>query len=284
MQEAREGHRVAKEPRREPASLVGGYVVPFALIHVGAMAALLRGVSVLGVLLFLAVFMLQGFGITAGYHRYFAHRSFKTSRGFQFVLAVLGTLAVQKGVLWWTAHHRRHHRCADAEGDPHSPRDGVVWSHMGWFLSAQAEATDPAAIGDLTGFPELVWLDRNFVTPPLLLAVGLSAAFGWTGLLWGFCLGTTAAWHLTYAVNSLGHRRGSRRYDTADDSRNSFALALFTFGEGWHNNHHRFPSSSRQGLLWWEIDWTYYALRGLLLSGLVWDLVEPPVSSRNASH
>jgi stearoyl-CoA desaturase (delta-9 desaturase) len=256
-----------------------GYLLPFVLIHLGAGAALVQGVSESGVLLLGVVFGLQGFGITAGYHRYFSHRSFKTSRGFQLVLAILGTLAVQKGVLWWVANHRRHHRFTDTEGDPHSPRDGLLWSHVGWFLSPGLAATDRELVRDLASRPELEWLDVHFVVPPIVLALGLFAAFGATGLLWGFFLSTTAAWHLTYAVNSLGHRRGSRRFATADDSRNSFALALFTFGEGWHNNHHRFPSSARQGIRWWEIDPTYYALCLLARLGIVWDLVEPPASA-----
>lgn len=275
---------VSTDRARPDLSLSRGYLVPFALIHLGAIAALVQGPTIARLGLFLTVFLVQGLGITAGYHRYFSHRTFKTSRVFQFLLAVQGTLAVQKGVLWWTAHHRRHHRCADAPGDPHSPRDGAAWSHMGWFLSEDAEATDFDSIRDLTRFPELVWLDRYFVVPPLVLAAGLTVAFGWTGLLWGFCLGTTAAWHLTYAVNSLGHRRGARRYETPDDSRNSFVLALFTFGEGWHNNHHRFPSSVRQGLFWWEVDWTYYLLRAFAACGIVWDLVEPPDASRTPTH
>jgi stearoyl-CoA desaturase (delta-9 desaturase) len=252
-----------------------GYAPPFFLVHLGACAALLQGLSTEGVLLFAAVFSLQAFGITAGYHRYFSHRSFKTSRWFQLVLATLGTLSVQKGVLWWAANHRRHHRFTDATGDPHSPRDGFAWAHVGWFLSSGFASTDRHAVRDLADFPELEWLDEHFLVPPLVLALFLLAAFGTTGLLWGFFLGTTAAWHLTYAVNSLGHRFGSRRFATQDDSRNSFALALFTFGEGWHNNHHRFPSSVRQGLRWWEVDLTYYLLRGLAALGIVWDLVEP---------
>jgi stearoyl-CoA desaturase (delta-9 desaturase) len=261
----------------EPRSRVHarGYVLPFALVHLGAGAALIEGGSALGLLLFAAVFGLQAFGITAGYHRYFSHRSFKTSRGFQLVLATLGTLAVQKGVLWWAANHRRHHRCADATGDPHSPREGLAWSHVGWFLSSEFASTDRWAVRDLAELPELSWLDEHFVVPPLVLALGLVAGFGLTGLLWGFCLSTTVTWHLTYAVNSLGHRFGTRRFATADDSRNSFALALLTFGEGWHNNHHRFPSSVRQGLRWWEIDLTYSLLRTLAALGIVWDLVEP---------
>jgi stearoyl-CoA desaturase (delta-9 desaturase) len=252
-----------------------GYLVPFVLVHLGAGAALLQGPSLAGALLFAVVFSVQAFGITAGYHRYFSHRSFATSRSFQLVLAVLGSLAVQKGVLWWASNHRRHHRCADAAGDPHSPREGFLWSHVGWFLASDFARTDRGAVRDLAIFPELEWLDEHFVVPPLVLAVCLLAGFGTTGLLWGFFLSTTVAWHLTYAVNSLGHRFGSRRFATADDSRNSFALALLTFGEGWHNNHHRFPSSVRQGLRWWEVDLTYALLKLLAGLGVVWDLVEP---------
>lgn len=255
--------------------------MPFVLLHAGAVAALVQGVTPLGLTLFVSIYMIQGLGITAGYHRYFSHRSFRTSRGFQFVLALCGTLAVQKGVLWWVAHHRRHHRCADGPGDPHAPRDGAFWSHMGWFLSGRNDGTDRDMVRDLADLPELVWLDRYFVVPPLVLAAGLTLVFGWTGLLWGFCLATVTEWHLTYAVNSLGHRVGWRSYDTDDDSRNNLALALFTFGEGWHNNHHRYPSSARQGLEPAQMDWTYYLLRLLERAGLVWDLVEAP-SAQNA--
>lgn len=261
-----------------------GYLISFLAVHLGALAALIEGPSTLGVALFGAVFLLQGLGITAGYHRYFAHRSFRTSRAFQLLLAVAGTCAVQKGVLWWAAHHRGHHRRADAPGDPHSPRDGFFWSHMGWFLSATPPGADTTAVTDLARFPEIVWLDRHFVVPPIALALILAGGFGWTGFLWGFCLATTTSWHLTYAVNSLGHRVGSRPFRTDDDSRNNFALALFTFGEGWHNNHHRFPSSARQGLLWWQADPTYYGLRILAACGVVWRIVEPPITAQNMSE
>ena len=253
-----------------------GYLLPFLAVHAGACAALVQGPSRAGLVLFGTVFSLQAFGMTAGYHRYFAHRSFATSRGFQLFLAVLGSLAVQKGALWWAAIHRLHHRRTDRDGDPHSPRDGLAWSHVGWFLSPRFTTTDRHAVRDLGAFPELEWLDHHFVVPPLVLAAFLFAGFGTTGLLWGFALATTASWHLTYAVNSLGHRIGWRRFATDDDSRNSFVLALFTFGEGWHNNHHRFPSSVRQGLRWWEVDLTYGLLRLLACLGIVWNLVEPP--------
>ena len=264
--------RRKKNPRSSPQA---DYVFFFALIHLGALVALFSGPAAEKIIIFTASFAVQGLGITTGYHRYFSHRSFKTSRTFQFFLALAGTLAVQKGVLWWVAHHRHHHRFSDTAGDPHSPRDGALWSHMGWFLSSATAPVDREAIRDLARFPELVWLDRWFMVPPALGALCLTLAFGWSGLLWGFCLSTTAAWHLTYAVNSLAHRIGSRRFETGDDSRNLLPLALLTFGEGWHNNHHRFPSAARQGLRWWEIDPTYYLLRMLSTVGIVWDLIEP---------
>ena len=272
----RECRDVAGNEETRPARAPGlGYLVPFLLVHVGAVMALVQGASRTGVLLCATVFTLQGFGITAGYHRYFAHRSFRTSRAFQLVLAVLGTIAVQKGVLWWVAIHRRHHRHTDGPLDPHSPRDGFVWSHVGWFLSPRFDVTERHRVRDLAVYPELAWLDEHFVVPPVVLACVLALAFGATGFLWGFCLPTVLSWHLTYAVNSLGHLHGTRRFATADDSRNGFLLALLTFGEGWHNNHHRRPGAARQGLLWWEVDLTYYALRALAAVGVVWDVVEP---------
>lgn len=274
--ESREASAAGDVARVHGARTPGpGYLVPFVLVHVGAVAALVQGATRTGALLCAAVFTLQGFGITAGYHRYFAHRSFRTSRAFQLVLALLGTIAVQKGVLWWVAIHRQHHRHTDGPLDPHSPRDGFAWSHVGWFLSPHFAVTDRRRVRDLEGHPELVWLDEHFVVPPVVLACVLALAFGATGFLWGFCLPTVLSWHLTYAVNSLGHLRGTRRFATPDDSRNSFVLALLTFGEGWHNNHHRRPGAARQGLRWWEVDLTYCALRVLAAAGVVWDVVEP---------
>jgi stearoyl-CoA desaturase (delta-9 desaturase) len=259
-----------------------GYVVPFVLVHAGCVLAPLAGFGSDALAVALISFGLRAFGITAGFHRYFSHRSFKTSRAFQLVLALLGTLAVQKGVLWWAACHRRHHRSADGDGDPHSPRRGFWWAHAGWFLGPEWAATETERVRDLARYPELVWLDRHFVLPPAALATGLWLAGGLEWLLWGFCVSTTLVWHLTYAVNSLGHRWGSRRFATPDTSRNNFWLALPTLGEGWHNNHHRYMHSARQGFRWWELDLTYAVLRVLAALGIVWDLVEPPAALRAA--
>jgi len=227
--------------------------------------------------LLLATFWIRMFAITAGYHRYFAHRTFRTSRAFQLVLAVLGTTAVQKGPLWWAGIHRLHHRYSDQPGDPHSPRQSGFWyAHTRWIDDDRWVPTPFAQVRDLERYPELRWLNRHHYAAPLALAVGLFLAGGWPAFLWGFVLSTVLLWHSTYTINSLAHRWGTRRYETGDDSRNNWVLALLTFGEGWHNNHHRYMASARQGFFWWELDVSYYLLRGLAALGLVWDLREPP--------
>jgi stearoyl-CoA desaturase (delta-9 desaturase) len=224
-----------------------------------------------------ATFFVRMFGITAGYHRYFAHKSFKTSRAFQLVLAVLGASATQKGALWWAGHHRVHHKYSDQPGkDVHSPKDGFWYSHQGWIFDGRWDASSLDQIGDFARYPELVWLNRWHIVPPLALAGLCWAIGGWNGLLWGYAISTVLLWHATYSINSLAHRWGSRRYETTDTSRNNPLLALLTFGEGWHNNHHHFCASARQGFFWWEIDVSYYLLRALAAVGLVWDLREPP--------
>ena len=245
-------------------------------IHAGCLLAFWTGVGRFEIALCLGLFWLRLFGITAGYHRYFSHRAFKTSRAFQFVLALLGCAATQKGPLWWASHHRRHHAYSDQPGDVHSPREGFWWAHQGWIFEDRSRAVEVARIPDWMGHPELVWLDRWHIAVPLALALGCYAVDGFAGLAWGFCISTTLLWHATYTINSLSHRFGSQRYATGDDSRNNLWLALLTLGEGWHNNHHHFMASARQGFYWWEIDPTYYGLRGLATLGVVWDLREPP--------
>jgi stearoyl-CoA desaturase (delta-9 desaturase) len=245
-------------------------------IHAGCLLAFWTGVSALDLALCLGLLYLRMFGITAGYHRYFAHRSYRTSRVFQFLLALLGTTAVQKGPLWWAAGHRRHHRYSDQPGDMHSPREGFWWSHTGWIFSTRWDRTEIESIRDFARYPELLWLNRWHVVPPAALAVLCYAVGGLSGLVWGFAISTTLLWHLTYSINSLAHRWGTQRYPTSDDSRNNWLLGILTMGEGWHNNHHHYMASVRQGFFWWEVDLTYYVLRGLACIGLVRDLREPP--------
>jgi stearoyl-CoA desaturase (delta-9 desaturase) len=231
-----------------------------------------------GVLLLLAAtFFVRMFAITGGYHRYFAHKAYKTSRAFQLVLAVLGATATQKGVLWWAGHHRIHHKYADQPGrDVHSPKDGFWYSHQGWIFHGRWDGSSLDQIQDFARYPELVWLNRWHVVPPIALAAACFAIGGFTGLLWGFGISTVLLWHATYSINSLAHRWGTRRYDTPDTSRNNLLLGLLTLGEGWHNNHHHYCASARQGFFWWEIDVSYYVLRALAALGLIWDVREPP--------
>jgi stearoyl-CoA desaturase (delta-9 desaturase) len=234
-------------------------------------------VSGLDLVLLAATFWLRMFGITAGYHRYFAHRTYKTSRPFQLALALLGVSATQKGPLWWAGHHRNHHKNSDRPGlDVHSPRDGFWYSHQGWIFDARWDASPLEQIRDFARYPELVWLNRWHFVGPVAIAVLCTAIGGLSGLVWGFCISTTLLWHATYSINSLAHRWGTRRYATTDTSRNNALLALLTLGEGWHNNHHHYCTSTRQGFFWWEIDVSYYVLRALAAIGLVWDLREPP--------
>ncbi|MEO5701929.1 MAG: acyl-CoA desaturase [Casimicrobiaceae bacterium] len=265
-------------------------VVPYVAIHLACLAVFVVGSSATAVGVAIALYVLRMFAITGFYHRGFSHRAFRTSRLTQFVFATLATTAAQRGPLWWVSHHRHHHAHADAAADAHSPRQhGFVWSHTGWFLAANNFATRTDQVRDLARFPELRFLDRFDVLPPLALAIilyGLGAwldhiapGFGTSGpqlFVWGFCVSTVVLWHATFCINSLAHRAGRRRYATRDDSRNNAALAVLTLGEGWHNNHHHFPGAARQGFYWWEIDCTYYALKGLAACGIVWDLKVVP--------
>jgi stearoyl-CoA desaturase (delta-9 desaturase) len=229
-----------------------------------------------GLLLALAIYAVRMFGLTAGYHRYFSHRSYKTSRVFQFLLALLGTTATQKGPLWWAGHHRRHHKYSDEPADPHSVKQrGFLWAHLGWILVKRFVETDYERIKDFAKYPELRWLNKWHLLPPIALAVGLYLIAGHWGVTWGFLVSNTLLWHGTFCVNSLAHLFGRRAYDTEDSSRNSFLIALFTLGEGWHNNHHYYQSSANQGFFWWEIDVSYYIIRMLGVCGIVWDIRKP---------
>jgi stearoyl-CoA desaturase (Delta-9 desaturase) len=233
--------------------------VPFFTIHaLAVIGVVLLGWSWSGFALAIGLYYLRMFGVTAGYHRYFSHRTFKTSRVMQFLLAWLAMSSSQKGVLWWASHHRHHHKHSDEPVDVHSVlQDGFFWSHVGWILSSKWEATDESKVKDLTKFPELRWLDRWFLLPPTVLGVGLFLIGGWWALVWGLFVSTTLLWHGTFTINSLTHMWGNRRYKTTDNSRNSFILAIVTMGEGWHNNHHYYQGSVNQGFFWWELDVTY---------------------------
>jgi stearoyl-CoA desaturase (delta-9 desaturase) len=257
---------------------------PFFLVHIAALVGVcVLGWSWKGFLLALALYYVRMFGVTAGYHRYFSHRTFRTSRAMQLFFAVLAESSAQKGVLWWAAHHRAHHKFSDQPGDIHSAkRDGFWWSHLGWIIAHQYEETDFSKIKDFAGYPELRWLNRRFLVPPTVLGIGLVLVGGWWALVWGMFVSTVMLWHGTFTINSLAHLFGRRRYATTDDSRNSFLLALITMGEGWHNNHHYYQRAANQGFFWWEIDLTYYVLRGMAAVGLIWDLHTPPRRVRDA--
>jgi stearoyl-CoA desaturase (delta-9 desaturase) len=266
------------------------HAIPFLSIHAGCLLVFWAGWSWTAVAAAVLMYVVRFFAITAWYHRYFSHRTFRTWRIVQLFWAVVGCCCAQRGPLWWAAHHRHHHVHSDDEHDLHSPRQkGILWSHCGWFLAPAAFRTNLRLIPDFARYPELRFLDRFDLVIPIatgFIMYGLGALIGWalpesemTGLqmlTWGFFISTVAVYHATFLVNSATHLIGTRRYQTKDDSRNSLVVALLTFGEGWHNNHHRYPNSTRQGFFWWEIDISYYGLLFLSLLGLVWDLRPVP--------
>jgi stearoyl-CoA desaturase (delta-9 desaturase) len=257
--------------------------IPFLLMHLAAFSVLLVPFEWKWVGCLAFSYYLRMFGVTAGFHRYFSHRSYKLGRAAQFAMAWMGTMAMQKGVLWWAANHRLHHRHSDQPEDIHSPlQRGFWWSHVGWILVRDHEATRWDQIQDLSKFPELRWLNRWHLVPPLAFAAVLYAAGGFAALAWGFFLGTVVLWHGTFTVNSLAHVFGSRRYVTTDTSRNNAWLVPLTLGEGWHNNHHAWMSSARQGFFWWEIDPSYLILKALSWAGVVRDLRDPPLAQLEA--
>lgn len=269
-------------------------VLPFIGLHLACLGVLWVGASPFAVGVAIALYVVRMFAITGFYHRYFSHKAFRTSRPVQFLFGVLGASSVQRGPLWWAAHHRQHHRASDTEADPHSPRHKGFWySHMGWFLTRGAFRTNLEAVKDLAKFPELRLLDRFDILVPVLLACGLFLLGEWLEraapqlgtngpqlLVWGFFISTVVLFHVTVTINSFAHRFGRRRFATRDDSRNNWFLALLTFGEGWHNNHHHYPGSARQGFRWWEYDFTYYGLKLMSWCHLVWDLKPVPEAFR----
>jgi stearoyl-CoA desaturase (delta-9 desaturase) len=249
----------------------------FFLVHLSCLAAFWTGVTVQALALGFALYVFRIFAIGAGYHRYFAHRAFRTSRIFQYALAFFAQTSAQRGVLWWAAHHRRHHKYSDTELDVHSPvLRSFFYAHVGWIFVPRNGPTNHDAIRDFSRYPELRWLDRYELVPATTLAVATWLIAGWPGLIVGFCWSTVCLWHATFSINSLAHVFGRRRYVTGDQSRNNWFLAILTMGEGWHNNHHAYQASARQGFRWWEYDPTFYILKALSCVGLVWDLQTPP--------
>ncbi len=249
----------------------------FIVMHVACFAAIWTGVTASAVALALTLYVVRMFGVTAGYHRYFSHRTFKTSRVMQFLLAFLAQSTAQKGTLWWASHHRHHHRHSDTENDVHSPLHGGFWhSHLGWIFEPRWDKTNFDAVPDLTAYPELVWLNKYEHVPTVALMALCFWIESWTGLVVGFVWSTVATWHGTFMINSLAHVSGKQRYVTGDDSRNNWWLAIITLGEGWHNNHHAYQRSTRQGFRWYEFDPTFYVLRAMSWVGLVWELGAPP--------
>ncbi|MEE9392608.1 MAG: acyl-CoA desaturase [Planctomycetota bacterium] len=271
---------------------------PFIIFHLLCLFALVVGVSWVAVGVAVLMYFVRMFAITGFYHRYFSHRSFKTSRFAQFLFAALGNSSVQRGPLWWAAHHRFHHRHSDEPCDLHSPKHRGFWySHTLWFLTREANDTDFSTIKDFAKYPELRFLNKYDTVVPILLGVltfllgvGLEAwapglgTNGWQMLIWGFFISTVFLFHGTYTINSLSHTFGNRRFKTTDTSRNNFLLALITMGEGWHNNHHHYQSATRQGFYWWEIDVTFYLLKILSWAGIVWDLRPVPAKILEAGR
>jgi stearoyl-CoA desaturase (delta-9 desaturase) len=260
--------------------------IPFVFLHIAALVTVFTVHVKLSLVAWLVgSYYLRMFGVTGGYHRYFSHRSFKLNRFWQFCLAFLAQTSGQKGVLWWAAHHRDHHLYSDRKEDLHSPvHEGFWWSHLGWILSDEYDNYDPQRIADFSRYPELRLLNRFHLAPTIIYAVAIYLIGGYDALVYGFFVSTVFLYHGTFLINSLSHIWGTRRFPTPDESRNNFVLALVTLGEGWHNNHHYFMSSVRQGIRWWEIDVTYYVLRALSWIGVTRDLREFRVMESEEEH
>lgn len=282
----------AERMRSEPDKVDWVRCIPFIILHAGCFGVIWVGASAFAVWAAVALYVVRMFAVTGIYHRYFSHKTYSTSRIGQFLLALWGATTVQRGALWWAYHHRHHHQHSDDPEDAHSPHvHGFLWSHIGWITSRRNFPTDYSKVKDLAKFPELVWLNRFDTVVPFLFALGMFGlgmlleryapglgTNGWQMLVWGFFISTTALFHGTSCINSMAHLMGRRRFNTSDDSRNSFILAIICLGEGWHNNHHRYQSSTRNGFYWWEIDLTYYGLKMLSWTGLIWGLKPVPKS------
>jgi stearoyl-CoA desaturase (delta-9 desaturase) len=280
----------AKQVAEGPQQATWQRYTAFTLIHLACLAVLWVGTSPVAVGVAILLLWIRMFAVTGFYHRYFSHRTYRTSRVFQFLMALIGGTALQRGALWWASNHRHHHRFSDMEQDLHSPKQrGFWWAHMGWLACPANMPTHYKRIPDLAQFPELVWLNHFDWVPPSLLAIGLfilgealPASLGTSGpqmLIWGFFISSVVLFHCTWTINSISHQWGTRRFNTTDTSRNNFILAILTMGEGWHNNHHAYQGTVRQGFYWWEIDMTFYGLWLLSKLGLVWDLHPVPAAA-----
>lgn len=275
----------------------------FLGVHLMPLAAFWTGATFFDWMVCIFLYFFRMFWVTGGYHRYFAHKSYKTSRFFQFVIAFMAQTTAQKGALWWAAHHRHHHRHSDTPADPHSMKIYGFWySHIGWIVGPDFKKTDYKVIGDYAKFPELVWLNKKHMVPALVLGLVCMAlggivnggsitmmftTAGFSTLFVGFFLSTVILYHGTFSINSIMHKFGRQRYETGEESKNSVWLALLTMGEGWHNNHHYYEVAGRQGFFWWEIDITYYILKAMSWTGLIWELKEVPNHikySKNKEH
>jgi stearoyl-CoA desaturase (delta-9 desaturase) len=280
-----EADALERRDRDDLDDIIYPSAIPFVLVHLVCFAAIWTGITWQAVALCAALYWLRIFFIGAGYHRYFSHRAYATSRLFQLVLAVGAQSTAQKSVLWWATQHRHHHLHSDTERDLHSPRQkGFLYSHFGWIFARRQDSLDLNKIADFAKFPELMWLNRFELVPAVALAVICYLVAGWSGLVVGFFWSTVLVFHGTFCINSLAHVHGRKRYVTGDDSRNNWLLAFFTMGEGWHNNHHAYQSSARQGFKWWEYDCTYYVLKLLSWIRLVWDLKTPPLAVVRNEH
>ena len=286
-------HTTAQPVEKEKRGKISlSYSAGIITIHLLPLLLIWTGATLFDWILCISLYFVRMFFVTGVYHRYFSHRTYKTSRVFQFILAFMAETSVQRGVLWWAAHHRHHHKHSDTPQDPHSAKIYGFWySHLGWIMSREFDHTNFKVVGDFAKFPEIRWIDKNHLLPVVTLAIFVIVSGGlvngggsleglltqgWSTLLAGFFLSTVLLYHGTFSINSLMHKIGTQRYKTGDESRNSLWLALVTLGEGWHNNHHYFQSTVRQGFFWWEIDITYYVLRVMSWLGLVWDLKGVP--------
>jgi len=261
------------------------YIVMFAMLlfHLGCLGVFYTGVSIESFTVFLIRFLIIGSGITIGYHRLLAHRSFTTSRFMQFIFALNGTMAIQGGPLWWVSHHRLHHAHTETDKDVHSPIKYGFWeSHIGWMINPKSIKETPSYAKDLYKFPEIKFLQKHYVIITLLqgiliylLGEYLPGTSGAEMLVWGFFISTVYLWHITFCVNSVCHLWGKRPYNTNDNSTNNVVVALLTGGEGWHNNHHMYPYSARHGLKWWQIDISYAVIKLLSILRLVRNIKLP---------